>query len=106
MATRSTTSRRPASGSRLSSVIKRAFQIVFGLGAIGFGCLAYAYLTLPDVRPLVSGNPTSTAFMDIRAAEARAKGAPVRKTQRWVGYAHISADVRRAVLIAEDDAFF
>src|SRR5438552_4556461 len=44
--------------------------------------------------------------MDLRAAEARAKGAAPRKVQRWVGYAHVSADLKRAVLVAEDDAFF
>ena len=35
----------------------------------------YVYLTLPDVRVLATTNPTTTAFMELRAAEARAKGA-------------------------------
>jgi monofunctional glycosyltransferase len=87
-------------------VIRRFIQVVLGIGAVAFACLAYAYLTLPDVRSLVKTNPTSTAFMDIRAAEARAKGAAPRKVQRWVGYAHVSPDLKRAVLVAEDDAFF
>jgi len=79
---------------------------VAGLGAVAFGCLIYAYLTLPDVRPLVTGNPTTTAFIELRADEARAKGTVPRKVQRWVGYTHVSADLKRAVLVAEDDAFF
>ena len=87
-------------------MIRRAVQIIAGIGAAGFGCLAYAWLTLPDVRPLVTANPTSTAFIDLRAAEARAKGERPRRVQRWVGYTHVSSDLKRAVLVAEDDAFF
>jgi monofunctional glycosyltransferase len=71
-----------------------------------FACFAYAYVTLPDVRPLVSTNPSSTAFMEIREQEARANGRPARHVQRWVSYAHISPSLKRAVVIAEDDAFW
>jgi monofunctional biosynthetic peptidoglycan transglycosylase len=74
--------------------------------AVMFAVLAYAYLSLPDVRPLKTTNPSTTAFMDLRAREARAKGQPVRHTQRWVGYNHISPDLKRAVLVAEDAAFW
>ena len=87
-------------------MIRRAFQIVAGLGAIAFGSLAYAYLTLPDVRSLAKTNPPMTAFMEIRAEEARAKGETPRHVQHWVGYTHVSAELKRAVLVAEDDAFF
>jgi monofunctional biosynthetic peptidoglycan transglycosylase len=73
---------------------------------VAFGSLAYAYLTLPDVRPLVKTNPTTTAFMAIRAQEARDKGQTPRHVQRWIGYAQVSAELKRAVLVAEDDAFF
>ena len=88
------------------SVVRRLFQIVAGIGATGFGCLIYVYLTLPDVRPLIRSNPTTTAFIRIRADEARAKGHVPRRVQRWVGYTHVSSDLKRAVLVAEDDAFF
>ena len=74
--------------------------------AVGFAVLAYAYLTLPDVRSLKTSNPTTTAFMDLRAREARAKGQTPRRAQRWVSYARISPDLTRAVLVAEDDAFW
>jgi monofunctional biosynthetic peptidoglycan transglycosylase len=87
-------------------VIRRAFQIVAGAGAVAFGLLVYAYLTLPDVRPLITRNPATTAFMELRAGEARDRGTLPRKVQHWVGYTHISADLKRAVLVAEDDAFF
>jgi monofunctional biosynthetic peptidoglycan transglycosylase len=77
-----------------------------GAAAAGFACLAYVYLTLPDVRPLKTTNPTTTAFMELRAEAARAKGLTPRHVQRWVGYTHISPNLKRAVLVAEDDAFW
>jgi monofunctional glycosyltransferase len=74
--------------------------------AAGFALLAYAYLTLPDVRPLKTVNPASTAFIELREREARANGKTPRRVQRWVRYGRISADLKRAVLVAEDDAFW
>jgi monofunctional biosynthetic peptidoglycan transglycosylase len=74
--------------------------------ALGFAILAYSYLSLPDVRPLRSTNPTTTAFMELRDREARAKGQQPRRAQRWAAYNRISPDVKRAVLVAEDSAFW
>ena len=71
-----------------------------------FALLVYAYLTLPDVRPLKTSNPTTTAFMELRDREARASGQTPRRVQRWVSYSRISPDLKRAVLVAEDDAFW
>jgi len=79
---------------------------LLGALAIGFGLLAYIYLTLPDVRPLRATNPPTTAFIELRAREARAKGQTPRRLQRWVGYGRISPDLKRAVLVAEDDLFW
>jgi monofunctional glycosyltransferase len=83
-----------------------ALRVALAVPAVMFAVLAYAYLSLPDVRPLKTANPSTTAFMDLRAREARAKGQPVRHTQRWVGYSHISPELKRAVLVAEDAAFW
>jgi monofunctional biosynthetic peptidoglycan transglycosylase len=80
--------------------------VVLGIPAIAFAILAYAYLTLPDVRPLKTANPSTTAFMDLRADEARARGQKPRHVQRWVSYGRMSPDLKRAVLVAEDDAFW
>jgi len=79
---------------------------LLGAAAIGFGCVMYAYLTLPDVRPLASSNPLTTAFMDLRDREARAAGKEPRRVQRWVSYNRISPSLKRAVLVAEDAAFW
>ncbi len=74
--------------------------------AVAFGLVAYAYLTLPDVRPLARENPATTAFTELRALEAREHGKAPRQVQHWTQYDHISANITRAVLVAEDDAFW
>jgi len=86
--------------------MRRVLRWTLIAAAIAFGALAYVYLTLPDVRPLATSNPASTAFIDLRASEAHAAGRVPRRDQRWVGYAQISANLKRAVLVAEDDAFW
>jgi monofunctional biosynthetic peptidoglycan transglycosylase len=86
--------------------VRKAFGVVAGAIAIAFAVLAYAYLTLPDVRPLKTNNPQTTAFMELRAAEARARGQQPRRAQRWLAYGRISSNLTRAVLVAEDDLFW
>jgi monofunctional biosynthetic peptidoglycan transglycosylase len=81
-------------------------RIVAAGAAAVFAVIAYAYLSLPDVRTLKSSNPTSTAFTDLRAREARARGEAPRHVQRWVSYKQISPDLKRAVLVAEDSLFW
>jgi monofunctional biosynthetic peptidoglycan transglycosylase len=76
------------------------------VGAIVFAIFGYIYVTLPDVRPLVREHPRSTAFMRLRAREAAAAKRSWHPVQEWVPYARMSANLRRAVLAAEDDAFF
>jgi monofunctional biosynthetic peptidoglycan transglycosylase len=78
----------------------------FGVIAVAFGCLVYAYVTLPDVRSLATTNPSRTAFMTLREQEAHAKGVPSKRDQRWVPYSRMSPSLKRAVLTAEDAAFW
>jgi monofunctional glycosyltransferase len=77
-----------------------------GLGALLFAIGTHLYLTLPDVRRLARANPTTTAFMELRAREATASGTRLRKLHRWVPYSRIAPNLRRAVLAAEDGGFF
>lgn len=86
--------------------MKRVATWLAGVVAIGFGCLVYSYLVLPDVRPLATTNPETTAFMDLRAREARAGGKDARRVHEWVSYNQISAHLKKAVLVAEDSAFW
>ena len=85
---------------------KKFFRAAIVIAAIGFAVVAYVYLTLPDVRSLAKVNPSSTAFMELRAREAARDGRTVRRVQVWVPYSRISQSLKRAVLVAEDSAFW
>jgi monofunctional biosynthetic peptidoglycan transglycosylase len=88
-------------------MITRALRNSVGIVvACTFAAAAYAYLTLPDVRPLRTRNPGATAFSELREREARADGRTPRHVQRWVAYRRISPALSRAVLVAEDAAFW
>ncbi len=71
-----------------------------------FVYVAYIYLTLPDVRHLAKENPTTTAFMQLRIDDARDHGRKFSIRQQWVSYGRISPNLRRAVIVTEDAAFF
>ncbi len=88
---------------RPARTIGRVFAVLL---AAGFAAGAYAYLTLPDVRPLRTTNPELTAFQALRAREARSRGREPRHVQRWVPYNRISSHLKRAVLVAEDAKFW
>ncbi|HTI44540.1 MAG TPA: monofunctional biosynthetic peptidoglycan transglycosylase [Vicinamibacterales bacterium] len=76
------------------------------VAALLFAFFAYVYLTLPDVRALRTANPRTTAFMELREREAAQQGRQLRHYQVWVPYTRISQTLKRAVLVAEDDAFW
>jgi monofunctional glycosyltransferase len=98
---------RKAGGWRWRSIDwRRIGRIAVGSAAVAFGTVAYSWLMLPDVRPLRTQTPTSTAFMRLRAAEAVRAGKSPAMTQRYVRYGRISPTLVRAVLVAEDAAFF
>jgi monofunctional glycosyltransferase len=84
----------------------RLGRVAAATAAFGFGYLAYLYLTLPDVRPLRTHNPPTTAFIELRAREARAAGHEPRRVQQWIPYNRISPNLKRAVLVAEDAGFW
>jgi monofunctional biosynthetic peptidoglycan transglycosylase len=86
--------------------MKRLLQGTLAVAAVGFAACAYLYLSLPDVRPLRTKNPETTAFMELRAREASKAGKKPRKIQQWVAYERISPSLKRAVIVAEDAAFF
>ena len=86
--------------------IRRVGRILLVGSIAAFAVLAYVYVTLPDVRRLARTNPTTTAFMDLREDEAAREGKTIRHVHRWVPYSRISQNLKRAVLVAEDDAFW
>jgi monofunctional glycosyltransferase len=89
-----------------SSLSGRVGRGILACAAVAFAGLTYLWITLPDVRPLRKTNPTSTAFMRMRADEDRAAGRSPHASQRWVGYGEISPMLKRAVLVSEDAAFW
>jgi monofunctional glycosyltransferase len=90
----------------MKRALGRAGRALAALLGVGFVTAAYIYLTLPDVRVLRTQNPATTAFMELRAREARAQGKPIQQDQRWVPYARISANLKKAVIVTEDSAFW
>ena len=84
----------------------QALRVVLGLAAVVFAAVVYLWATLPDVRPLATENPTTTAFMGLRERQAAAAGRELGHAHEWVSYDQTPPHLRRAVLIAEDDAFF
>ncbi len=81
-------------------------RVLAAIPAVAFAYLAFVYLTVPDVRELRTNNPQSTAFMRLRAREARAEGRELRHVHQPVPYSQISPHLKRAVLVAEDSGFW
>ena len=86
--------------------MRKLLRGIVVLATLGFIYLSYVYLTLPDVRVLATSNPRSTAFMQLRVREAQESGRKFSIKHQWVPYTQISNNLRRAVLVAEDSAFF
>ena len=53
----------------------------------------------------VDHNPSSTAFMDARLERLREKNPQTALEYRWVSYARISPNLKRAIVVAEDAKF-
>jgi len=88
------------------SLWRRIARATLGVAAVCFAIVTYSWLTLPDVRPLRTVTPTTTAFMRMRSAESLSAGKSPALSQRFVRYNRISPSLVRAVLVAEDAAFF
>ena len=73
--------------------------------AFGYVYLSALYLTLPDVRPLATAAPEPLPSSSCGRAKPGATPSH-RAAQRWVDYDDISPNLKRAVLTAEDSAFF
>jgi monofunctional biosynthetic peptidoglycan transglycosylase len=87
-------------------IMRRFGRAAAAIAAFAFGYIALLYLMLPDVRELRTKNLESTAFMNLRAREARSEGRQERRIHQWVPYGRISPHLKRAVLVAEDAGFW
>ena len=75
------------------------------LAIVGLAILYQGWIVFRVVR-FKSSNPATTAMMDQRAAEERARGEEPRRFQTWVPYDRISRNLTKAVLAGEDSRFF
>jgi monofunctional biosynthetic peptidoglycan transglycosylase len=102
----STTRPAPARRSRLGRWLRR-----LGLGLLIFlaACLVFTFclwLSIPKVSQLARTNPSTTAFIELRRAQAAAAGRPWKLRQSWRSLPHISPYLRYAVVRAEDFNFY
>lgn len=61
---------------------------------------------LPDVSPLKKNPPATTAYIELRKRQAKAKGRKLDLRWTWVPSGAISEHLKRAVVTAEDDEFW
>ncbi|MGD0232745.1 MAG: monofunctional biosynthetic peptidoglycan transglycosylase [Syntrophorhabdales bacterium] len=84
----------------------RFFRFLFLLLLLVALAGAAYYSVYPDISRLKRHNPDKTAFMEYREREWKSAGRKVRIRRKWVGFAHISPYLEKAVIIAEDDKFW
>ncbi|MBI4412110.1 MAG: monofunctional biosynthetic peptidoglycan transglycosylase [Deltaproteobacteria bacterium] len=68
--------------------------------------VALFFISLPNISYLRDHNPKTTAFMKRYINSVEAKGEDGVIDIRWIPYSRISSNLKKAVLISEDDAFF
>jgi monofunctional biosynthetic peptidoglycan transglycosylase len=85
---------------------RRALRVLLAL--VAGTCLAVLvfFATLPDVTPLKTGFPATTAFMERRKAELRGAGGDARLEWIPVPLSRISPALVRAAVAAEDSRFY
>jgi monofunctional biosynthetic peptidoglycan transglycosylase len=68
--------------------------------------LAVLWITLPEPEALARTNPTTTALIEQRRAEARTAGRRFEASLRWIPLERISRRLVDAVVASEDATFF
>ncbi len=90
-------------------IIKKIRQVkyaTFILAGFGLMSILWFYFYLPDVAYLVKVNPKTTAFMELRRAQAEVKNKQYRLKQTWVNFETIPALLKKAIRITEDSSFY
>ncbi|MGI8995062.1 MAG: transglycosylase domain-containing protein [Pyrinomonadaceae bacterium] len=80
---------------------------VVTLGVLAFVVfwILYEIATFPNVKKLRDNNPETTAMIEARVDEARARGAQPKRVQMWIPLERISPNLQRAVIAGEDSNF-
>jgi len=89
--------------SRLRAFIWRAIVVLLSLTVL---FAVWEWVTFPDVEKLATENPKTTAFMELRRVQLRKAKKNDRLEWTWVRLDRISPNLRRAVLVSEDSAFY
>lgn len=77
------------------------------LAALALGGIAgWWWLTFPDIPALSKVNPTTTALIEARIADARRQDRPFTPRWTWMSLSRISPHLQKAVIVAEDASFF
>lgn len=93
--------------STFRAIIRRlVLALVLVLVVPPTGLALYWWLTFPDVRSLATVNPETTALIEARLAEARARDPEARAVQVWVPLSEIAPALQHAVIVAEDASFY
>lgn len=71
----------------------------------GTACILYL-AWLPDPAPLRSRPPKTTAYMELRRAQAASSGKKLHLSWTWVPYSQIAQPLKDAVVMAEDGTFW
>jgi len=76
------------------------------VAAAAVAALGILWLATPDPAPLARENPRTTALVEQRRAEAKARRRAFRPRQVWVSLDRVSPRLVEAVLASEDANFF
>ncbi len=90
----------------MCGVMKKIFKLTLIISVILLLAAGALYLLLPDPREFLTKNPGKTSFMKMRIRAAKAEGKHLRISHRYISYSEISQDLKDAVRISEDGAFF
>lgn len=88
---------------RWRRILLRVVEV--GTLLVATGALAL-WCSVPNTAPLATENPTSTAFIDLRRAEAEDAGKKFELHWEWRPLGKISRYLRAAVIYAEDYRFY
>jgi monofunctional biosynthetic peptidoglycan transglycosylase len=96
----------PAARNAVRRRLARAGVAVALLAAAAAAAVAILWATLPDPAPLARENPRTTALIEQRRAEARARRRPFHPRQAWVPLERVAPVLVNAVIASEDANFF
>jgi monofunctional biosynthetic peptidoglycan transglycosylase len=88
---------------RWRRILLRVVEV--GTITVAFGALLL-WCSIPNTAPLETENPTTTAFIDLRRAQAEAAGKSFKLAWEWRPIGKISRYLRASVVYAEDYRFY